>query len=67
MLTTKQAAARLGISPRTVKDLCARGPLKCQKFGRDWLIDEAEVERYAQERRPRLGWPKGKARKERGI
>lgn len=53
MLTTKQAAKRLGIkSHRSVINLIKRGQLKAEKFGRDWLVDEESVERYQQERRP---------------
>lgn len=52
MLTTTEAGARLGIRPRSVTLLCRRGTIQAQKLGRDWLIPEAEVERYLVERRP---------------
>jgi excisionase family DNA binding protein len=57
MLTTKQAATELGIQPGSVKKLCQRHILKAERIGRDWLIDEAEVERYKVERR-NAGRPK---------
>lgn len=52
MLTTKDAAARLGVTARAVSLLIRSGAIKAQKFGRDWMIDPVEVERYLQERRP---------------
>lgn len=53
MLTTNQAAERLGFtSHRPVVALIRRGVLHAVKLGRDWLIEEAEVERYRVERRP---------------
>jgi excisionase family DNA binding protein len=33
LLTAKQAAERLGVSPRTVYDLCESGQLRCQRIG----------------------------------
>lgn len=52
MLTTRDAAERLGITARAVVLLIQRGQLKAQKFGRDYAIEPAEVERYLRERRP---------------
>ncbi len=52
MLTTAQAADRLGIKPRSVVQLIRRGLLTASKHGRDYLLDGAEVERYIRERRP---------------
>jgi excisionase family DNA binding protein len=45
-LTTTQAAARLGITPRRVQALIALGRLfpGARKVGRDWLIPAREVE-----------------------
>lgn len=51
MLTTKDAAARLGITARAVALLIQRGIIKAEKFGRDYAIEPAEVERYMKERR----------------
>lgn len=53
MLTTKQAGSRLDLDPRTIKRYCREGKLKCEKIGRDWLIPEAEIERYERERKPK--------------
>jgi excisionase family DNA binding protein len=51
-VTTNVAAERLGITPRGVVTLIKRGLIAAKKPGRDWQIEEAEVERYARERRP---------------
>ena len=51
MLTTKQAGAQLSLAPRSVNWLIKRGLLAATKHGRDWKIDQAEVDRYASERR----------------
>lgn len=51
MLTTTQAATVLGLEPRTVSKFIRRGVLKAEKFGRDWMIAEAEIERYQSERK----------------
>lgn len=48
MLTTKQAAAILGIAARTVKDYCRTGRLTATKYGRDWLIDQRNLDAYRQ-------------------
>lgn len=52
MLTTKDAASRLGITARAVALLIQRKVIRAEKFGRDYQIDPAEVERYERERRP---------------
>lgn len=52
MLTTHEAANRLGLTARSVARLIKRGALTATKRGRDYLIDEAEVDRYQRERRP---------------
>lgn len=52
MLTTREAADRLGIKARSVVQLIRREHLKAEKKGRDYLIPAEEVERYERERRP---------------
>lgn len=63
MLTTSEAARLLGVERVTVNQYIRRGQLHAEKHGRDLFITEAEIERFKQER-PKLGWPKGKPRKE---
>jgi excisionase family DNA binding protein len=58
VIGTRAAAARLGIHPSLVRLWAKQGRLKAQKIGRDWLIEETDIERLAAiERRP--GRPKG--------
>jgi excisionase family DNA binding protein len=42
-LTTKQAAERLGITPRRVQALIEAGRLPASKFGRDYMIKEDDL------------------------
>lgn len=42
-LTTKQAAEKLGITPRRVQALIEAGRLPAQKFGRDYMIKEKDL------------------------
>jgi excisionase family DNA binding protein len=46
LLTLRQAATRLQVHPDTLRAQIHRGRLTGIKLGRDWLVDEAEVERY---------------------
>jgi excisionase family DNA binding protein len=50
-LTTKEAAERLGIKRMTVIHNIRRGAIKATRFGPSYVIDPAEVERYAAERK----------------
>lgn len=54
-LTTKQAAERLGITPRRVQALVTAGRLPAQKFGRDYMIREKDL-KLVEERK--VGRPK---------
>ena len=42
-LTTKEAAARLGVSPARVRQLVLSGDLPAEKFGRDLMIKESDL------------------------
>lgn len=46
LLTTEQAAARLGVSPRRVRAMIAAGRLAAQQVGRDWLISPEAIRDY---------------------
>jgi excisionase family DNA binding protein len=47
MLTTREAAQRLGLKTTgAVRQLILADRLKAQKLGRDWFIEEAEIERF---------------------
>lgn len=50
-LTTTEAAERLKLTKRSVARLIKRGQIEAEKRGRDWFIEEAEIERYERARR----------------
>ena len=52
MLTTAEAAARLGLKAVTLRKHIKEVAIKATKHGRDWLISTDEVDRYQQERKP---------------
>ena len=54
MMTLREAAEVLGVSPTTLRDQVAKGRFTAQKVGPIWVTTEAEVERY---RRDSLGQP----------
>ena len=51
MLTLIQAAERLGVAPATLRAQIHRARLNAVKQGRDWFVEEGEVERYRRESR----------------
>jgi excisionase family DNA binding protein len=60
LLTTKQAAERLGIKRSSLHSLIQRGRIKAERIGdsRELFIEETEVVKY-QENRRKPGKPKG--------
>lgn len=58
LLTTQEAAERLGVSVRRVRALIAEGKLKAHQLGREYAIEEsalAEVQTYGKSGRPKKG------------
>ena len=43
ILTTREAAEKLGVSPARVRQLVLAGNLPAEKFGRDLMIKEADL------------------------
>jgi excisionase family DNA binding protein len=43
LLTTIEAAEKLGVSERRVRQLINEGKLKAHKLGRDYAVEEAEL------------------------
>jgi excisionase family DNA binding protein len=62
-LTTKEAAARLGVSAARVRQLVLAGDLPAEKFGRDLMINEADLKLVAD--RP-VGRPSSKKAAKKG-
>ena len=46
LLSTDQVAARLGVTPKTVRALVSRRELLCHRVGRVWRYRPEEVERF---------------------
>jgi excisionase family DNA binding protein len=60
MLSTKEAAQRLGLKTTgAVRQLILADRLQAEKRGRDWWIEETEIERFEKEPR-KVGRPKSK-------
>lgn len=55
MLTTTQAAAKLGVLPRNIQYYIQKGQLRATKTGRDWLIAESDLATFTI---PKAGRPK---------
>src|SRR6266852_4293057 len=51
MHTTTEAAAVLGVQPKTVTRYILRGPIQAKKHGRDYQIADEELERFRRNRR----------------
>lgn len=56
MLTTGEAAGRLGVTPARVRVLIREGRLPAQRFGRSHMIDEKDLQRVEDRKpgRPRM-------------
>jgi excisionase family DNA binding protein len=53
VIGTVEAARRLKLTTGRIRTMIASGILPAQKLGRDWAIDEADVDRLAKvERKP---------------
>ena len=66
MLTLKQAAAQLGISPATLHTQIKRGVVHTVMFGSVHAITQAEVDRYRREHLGKKGakWMREQRKKE---
>lgn len=51
-MTTTEAAAELGVTRAWLWRLIKRGTIQAEMRGRDWWIEDSEVERYRRERKP---------------
>jgi excisionase family DNA binding protein len=53
LLTTKEVAARLGVTVTRVQQLIAAGSLPAEKMGRDYFIKEDDLKLVADRKRGR--------------
>ncbi len=66
LLTTREAADILGITPARVRHLIKQERLVAKKHGRDHLLEDSEVQRFKSSGRrsgPKGGRPPGKVGK----
>jgi excisionase family DNA binding protein len=57
LMTLRNAAAKLGVAPDTLRAQIRRGRLRAIKPGRDWFVEAAEVARYERTSLGRVGRP----------
>ena len=57
LLTTKEAAGLLGVTPARIRHLIKQKRLIAEKRGRDHLLEDSEVQRFRKS--GRLSGPKG--------
>jgi excisionase family DNA binding protein len=55
-ITTNEAALRLGIDRSRIHQLLRAGRLPATKLGRDWLIEEADLDLVRDRKPGRAGW-----------
>ncbi len=55
--TTERAAEYLGVTPSRVRQLIMEGRLKSEKYGRDHLIQEVDLQAYTAKEKKKLGRP----------
>jgi hypothetical protein len=53
LMTLPAAARKLELSPRTLRGQARRGKFAAFQVGRVWLVDQAEVDRYATQNKGR--------------
>lgn len=51
LLTTREVAARLGVTTKRVQALIRAGRLPAEKFGRDYMIKESDL-KLVEDRKP---------------
>lgn len=59
-MTLAKAAEVLGLDRNYLRVAVNRGALKATKLGRDWLVEDSEVERYRLENLGKIGKRKPK-------
>lgn len=52
MLTTRQAAEKIGVTPGRIHQLIQAGVIKAQRYGQIWLIQETDLEQSKWCRKP---------------
>lgn len=53
MITTTEAARRLGVSDQTIRRLITAGELPAYRFGRQFRVSEVDLQSYLERKRTR--------------
>jgi excisionase family DNA binding protein len=53
MLTSKQAAEKLGFSPDYIRKLCISGTIKAEKYGNTWICSMKSLKGIKRKRHPK--------------
>ena len=67
MFTLVEAAARLGLSPSTLRHQARAGRLRARLIGKTYVVSEREVERYRAESKGKPGRRQGPQPEDRTI
>ena len=51
LLKILQVAAELGLAPKTIRALIKRGELRGVRLGRQWRVDQDDLDLFVQRRR----------------
>ncbi len=52
LLTSKQAAEKVGLSPDYIRKLCINGTIKAEKYGNTWITTKAALKNIKRQRHP---------------
>lgn len=47
LLTSREAAGTVGVTPRTIERMCASGKLEGARFGNRWRVNRDSLLRYS--------------------
>jgi excisionase family DNA binding protein len=62
LLTTKEAAAKLGFTTARIRQLCQDETLTARRIGRDWMIPAANLRKISRQRAAKAVKSSGKQR-----
>ena len=53
MLTAEEVAERVRVHPETIRRMCRAGQIRCWKIGRQWRVDERDLDALSHGAAPR--------------
>lgn len=67
LLTFAKVAEETGYSSARLRQLAARGELPAKLYGKTWLIQRTDLEKFLAEHHPRTGRPRGSKNRPKSI